>query len=168
MTNLNYLVGDATCPVLPVGTDMCLILHITNCNGGWGAGFVLALSRRWPMRLLEGSPEYVYRNGAPESVTLGKIQLVQVEPYLQVINLCAQSGYKHAGNPVPLDYRALIECMKLVLDHVRNLQSQGLTVSVAGPKFGSDLAGGDWSLIEKIIDRVLVQNDIPVTIYTLA
>lgn len=164
---VNYLVGDATAPVLPVGTDMCLILHVTNCNLGWGLGFVLALSRRWPVSLLDMSPEYVYRHGAPESVTLGKIQVVQVEPSLCVVNMCAQSGYKHAGNPVPLDYRALIECMKLVLDHVRELESRGLSVTVAGPKFGSDLAGGDWQLIEKILDRVLVQSGVPVTIYTL-
>ena len=49
---INYLVGDAT---RPVGEGVKLIIHCCNDIGAWGAGFVVALSKRW-----EG-PEKCYR-----------------------------------------------------------------------------------------------------------
>mgnify|MGYP001581809766 CR=1 FL=1 len=169
MSTLTYTVGDATDPTIPDDGTVGLILHVTNAQGGWGAGFVLALSRRWPMRLKERSPEYVYRFGAPDGITLGTCKFVQVEPNLVVVNMCAQNGFRSAENPVPLDYKALIQCILRVQEYIRDVYSRtGVACKVTGPKFGSDLAGGDWSLIEKILDRVLVSNVcVDVEIYTL-
>jgi O-acetyl-ADP-ribose deacetylase (regulator of RNase III) len=39
-----YMTGDATAPV---GEGQKLIVHVCNDIGAWGAGFVLALSKRW-------------------------------------------------------------------------------------------------------------------------
>lgn len=45
MSEITYLRGDATAPH---GKGVKLIVHVCNDLGGWGKGFVLALSRRWP------------------------------------------------------------------------------------------------------------------------
>lgn len=47
--------GDATCHV-PLSKEAAIIVHVCNDIGAWGAGFVMALSRKW----LE--PEEQYRN----------------------------------------------------------------------------------------------------------
>ena len=42
---IRYTVGAATAPP---GTDRRIIAHVCNDVGGWGRGFVVALSRRGP------------------------------------------------------------------------------------------------------------------------
>ncbi|MBV9509840.1 MAG: Appr-1-p processing protein, partial [Caulobacteraceae bacterium] len=49
---ITYLKGDAT---QPTGKGNKIIAHICNDLGGWGKGFVLALSKRWPQ------PEAAFR-----------------------------------------------------------------------------------------------------------
>lgn len=52
MSSITYIKGDATCPQAK-GTK--IICHVCNDIGGWGKGFVLAISRRWEQ------PEAEYR-----------------------------------------------------------------------------------------------------------
>lgn len=84
---VRYLQGDAT---RPVGQGPRVIVHVCNDSGGWGKGFVLALSKRW------GGPERSYRAWhAGEGQTpfeLGGAQFVQVEPDLWVANVIGQRG----------------------------------------------------------------------------
>ena len=44
MNRINYVIGDATAPQ---GEGNKIICHICNDVGGWGAGFVMALSKKW-------------------------------------------------------------------------------------------------------------------------
>src|SRR5262245_22379163 len=52
MEALRIVRGDATAPRVD---GPKIIAHVCNDVGGWGAGFVLAVSRRWP------EPERAYR-----------------------------------------------------------------------------------------------------------
>lgn len=57
MIPIKYVIGDAT---EPQGTGRKIIAHVCNDCGGWGAGFVLALSAkdyRPESRDLRGSRE---------------------------------------------------------------------------------------------------------------
>ncbi|MFR9246851.1 MAG: hypothetical protein ACLVLB_15195 [Bacteroides thetaiotaomicron] len=67
-----YIKGDATAPI---GSGVKVITHICNDIGGWGKGFVLALSKKWKM------PEEAYRQWykSQEEFTLGAVQFVNVE-----------------------------------------------------------------------------------------
>jgi len=69
MQEINYIKGDATVPQAK-GTK--IIAHICNNLGGWGKGFVLAVSKRWP----EPEQEYRkwHRNRANNDFELGNIQ----------------------------------------------------------------------------------------------
>ena len=40
-----YTTGDATAPE---GDGPKIIVHVCNDVGGWGRGFVMAISKRWP------------------------------------------------------------------------------------------------------------------------
>src|SRR3954454_1545757 len=101
---MRYVQGDAT---QPQGEGDKLIVHIVNDRGGWGKGFVLALSARYPQA------EQAYRRWSRQprsddpAFALGEVQFVQVAPGIWVANLLAQHGYRSPDNPVPLDYAAL-------------------------------------------------------------
>jgi O-acetyl-ADP-ribose deacetylase (regulator of RNase III) len=59
---ITYLIGDATAPG---GRGPGVIAHVCNDSGGWGKGFVLAVSRRWP------EPEAAYRRWARSGQEFG-------------------------------------------------------------------------------------------------
>ncbi len=54
-----------------------MIAHVCNDIGGWGKGFVLALSHRWPEP--EKANRAWHRDRATNDFGLGPVQLVQVE-----------------------------------------------------------------------------------------
>jgi O-acetyl-ADP-ribose deacetylase (regulator of RNase III) len=150
---INYTKGDAT---LPTGEGKKLIVHICNDLGGWGKGFVMAISRRWK------EPEKQYRAWAKsgENFTLGEVQFVEVEPNLAVANMIAQAGiYKKNGIP-PIRYEALQTTLSKVADFC-----QTSNYSAHMPRIGAGLAGGDWAVIEGIIKDTLVDEGVEVTVY---
>lgn len=103
-----YTKGDAT---RPDGTGNKIIAHICNDIGGWGKGFVMAISKRWP------APEQQYRQWyqSKQNFTLGEVQFVPVEPDTWVANMIGQQRVtKDAkGNP-PIRYKAVQECLRKV------------------------------------------------------
>ena len=82
---IQYLTGDAT---EPAGEGPQIIVHVCNDVGGWGRGFVLAISKRWP------EPEERYRSwshgGTEQPFALGEVQLVHVKESVWVANLIGQ------------------------------------------------------------------------------
>lgn len=141
MPGIRYKVGDATRPVTPGPKIIC---HICNDIGAWGAGFVLALSKRW------SAPEDSYRE-CPEEWQLGITQIVPVEDDICVANMIAQHGiigYDDADEP-PIRYAALRVCLAEVNDIAYR---SGATLHM--PRIGCGLAGGEWSEVEKIINDV--------------
>lgn len=103
-----YIKGDATAPI---GSGVKVITHICNDIGGWGKGFVLALSKKWKM------PEEAYRQWykSQEEFTLGAVQFVNVENELYVANMIGQHGiYKDSKGLPPIRYDAVRQCLKEV------------------------------------------------------
>lgn len=136
---IQYKKGDATNP--PREPHPAIIAHICNDHGGWGAGFVLAISNRWK------APENAYR--AQSEYELGTTQLVMVEPNLFVANMIAQHGYASPANPCAVSYPDLLLCLAQVRDRAAEM---GAIVHM--PKIGAGLAGGDWTTISNIIETV--------------
>lgn len=149
---LRFVVGDATDPQ---GDGPKIIPHVTNDCGAWGAGFVVALSRRWPQ------PEAAYHI-EPSYRQLGMVQVVEVGPDLYVANMCAQHGFPSRERPVALDYTALGTCLDFLAEKARHLAA-----SIHAPRFGAGLAGGRWETIEALITQRLEARGVSVTIYDL-
>lgn len=149
---ISYVPGDATDPQ---GIGPKIIPHIVNDRGGWGRGFVLALSKKWK------DPEKIYRDTFRSgSLTLGSCSKpIPVAKDLYVVNMVAQEGYSSPGKPA-VDYEALVKCLDVVC-----LEALKLGASVHAPRFGAGLGGGAWSSIEPLILQSLAQKGIPVTIY---
>jgi O-acetyl-ADP-ribose deacetylase (regulator of RNase III) len=151
MGKIKYVDGDAT---RPRGEGKKIIVHCCNDIGAFGAGFVLALSRRWK------EPEEFYRSVPVNELKLGNVQIVEVEKDIIVANMIGQHGvgYSPDGQP-PIRYNAIRTCLTAV-----NKLAVEIGATVHGPKFGSGLAGGDWKEIEKIIKET-VTVDVTVYIY---
>jgi len=73
---IKYMKGDATNPTT---NGMKVIVHICNDVGGWGKGFVMAISKRW------SQPESEYRNwfNTKSNFSLGEVQFVNIVNWIQ-------------------------------------------------------------------------------------
>ncbi|WP_393075483.1 macro domain-containing protein [Streptomyces sp. LN704] len=155
MSGITYVRGDATVPSVK---GVKLIAHVCNDIGGWGKGFVLALSRRWP------EPEKAYRawhrGRAHNDFGLGAAQFVQVERHVWVANLIGQRGIRTGSKGVPVRYEAIDAALGRLAD-----QAVALDASVHMPRIGCGLAGGAWSRVEPLITQRLVRRGIAVSVY---
>jgi O-acetyl-ADP-ribose deacetylase (regulator of RNase III) len=152
---IKYIKGDAT---VPQASGPKIIAHICNNIGGWGKGFVLAISKRWP------EPETDYRKWHREKAVndfaLGNIRMIQVKNDTWVANMIGQQGIKTGSKGVPIRYNAVDDCLAKLADVAKQLNA-----SVHMPRIGCGLAGGKWSRIEPLIEKNLIENNVEVLVY---
>ncbi|MCX5359376.1 macro domain-containing protein [Streptomyces sp. NBC_00124] len=155
MSEITYIRGDATTPSVK---GVKVIAHVCNDIGGWGKGFVLALSRRWP----EPEKEFRawHRGRAGNDFGLGSVQFVQVEPYVWVANMVGQRGIRTGSKGVPVRYEAIDAALEKLA-----AKATELGASVHMPRIGCGLAGGKWSRVEPLVRERLVGKGIAVTVY---
>ena len=132
----HYIPGDAT---PPLGEGHKLICHGCNDIGAWGAGFVLALSARWP------EPEAAYRSWPDCDRHLGAIQVVPVGNDISVVNMIAQLGVTWSAAGAPLRYSALATCLRKVAGYA----------SATGETIHMPRISCRWQTVEAIIDKEL-------------
>lgn len=131
---INYVKGEAT---QPEGEAPRVITHVCNDIGAWGKGFVVAISKRWPLA------EQRYREwnklGSDGDVpfTLGQVQFVEVEPATWIANILGQHGIRRRGGKPPIRYEALRQGLRGVAIHATDVKA-----SVHMPRIGCGLAGG--------------------------
>jgi O-acetyl-ADP-ribose deacetylase (regulator of RNase III) len=147
---LHYLIGNALKPV----KKPAMIVHICNDIGGFGKGFVVALSEKYP----ETKRQYQawFAKGHPQ---LGEVQFVQVSPEICVANMIAQHDIRWQGKVPPVRYTALETCLKKAYE--KALQDN---LTVASPRIGAVLSGGEWPVIEDILKRTMT---VDTYVYTL-
>ena len=139
MAKIHYVIGDATKPIVRKNENS-LIVHCCNTLGAWGAGFVVPLGKRYP-KAKESYLDYIHNS----HVKLGHVDEVKVADNIYVENLIGQSFlYKKKNGEIPCNYLA-----------------------IQMPRIGCGLAGGDWRIIEKIINRQFCSNGIDVFVYDL-
>lgn len=155
--SIRYIVGDAT---QPVGEGSKIIVHVCNDIGGWGRGFVVALSKHWP------EPEQCYRawfRGEEKTpLALGEVQLVQVGETIWVANLIGQRDVRTVGGIPPVRYEAIRKGLQTVAK-----EAQRLKASIHMPRIGCGLAGGRWEEVGKIVEDELANRGVSVTVYDL-
>ncbi|MFJ9198710.1 macro domain-containing protein [Streptomyces flaveolus] len=155
MPEIAYVRGDATAPSV---RGVKVIAHVCNDLGGWGKGFVLAVSRRRP------EPEAAYRawhrDRASNDFGLGAVQLVRVEPYVWVANMIGQHGIRTGSKGVPVRYEAIDTALGRLAGRAAELNA-----SVHMPRIGCGPAGGKWSRVEPLVTERLTRQGLSVTVY---
>lgn len=129
-----------------------IICHQVNCQGVMGSGVAKAIRDRWPavydmFRTEVGPPET--RLGKANYVGGG---LLDDNPRLWVVNVYAQLDYGRPGQPRRryTNYGAIAAGFT----RVRHLRASfGVPVYIPY-LLGCDRGGGDWSIVEEIIDVV--------------
>lgn len=153
---INYIKGDTTNSTTEGNK---IIVHVCNDIGGWGKGFVMAISKRWKQ------PEQQYREWfkTKADFNLGQVQFVQVEEQLWVANLIGQHKInKDENGNAPIRYEAILLGLEKVGQFAND---QKATVHM--PRIGCGLAGGTWDKIEPLIKLSLTTKNIQVTVYDL-
>lgn len=155
VTSIREIRGDATSPQ---AAGPKVIAHICNDLGGWGKGFVLAISKRWP------EPERDFRDWhrrrSRNDFGLGAVRLVPVTPDIWVANMVGQHGLRPGSAGPPIRYDAVARCLATLGDEALRLGA-----SVHMPRIGCGLAGGRWAMIEPLVREQLTDRAVPVTVY---
>ena len=131
------------------------ICHQVNCMGVMGAGLAKQIRERWP------AVYDVYKLRA-NSDMLGKITLVNIQNgdhITSVVNMFAQNDYGRDRRYT--SYDAFWCC----LGEIREKIPKGSSIAFPN-KIGCGLGGGDWTVIETMINVVL-GDDYNIVFYTL-
>jgi hypothetical protein len=165
---INYVKGDLFAAI--DGSKNILVPHCCNDIGGWGTGFVVAISK------FDKNAEMCYRSwyaGKPsecllstaKGFALGETQVVPCKLNTEIVNMVGQYRNISQGERVPVRYWAIARCMRWLALRIKNRDVIG--TEIWAPKFCAGLARGNWDFIEALINEIWVAEGIPVTIYEL-
>lgn len=157
---MNIIIGD----ILHSNTTPkeVLVCHQVNCKGIMGAGLAKQIRNKYPQVY------YVYKNAcniaAQENNTsklLGTFQIIDVSRNsgYKVVNIFGQDGYGRDRQYT--SYEALTKAFKELCHLMRN------EVVRIPYGIGCGLGGGDWSVVEQIIEKELVFHGREVEVWKL-
>lgn len=131
-----------------------IIAHGVNCIGGFGSGVAGQIAKKYP----EARKHYLEKYVSKDGWELGEIQYSHQADGKIIANCATQFSYLPRGI-CHADYLAIKQCM----ENLKYVASPNFTIAI--PKIGAGLAGGDWSIIEPILFDIF--NDYDITIYTI-
>lgn len=144
---IHYKKGD----ILQATEDV--IAHGCNCVGGFGSGVAGQIAKKWP----DVRNAYLRQHNS-HGWDLGFVQFIDIGSKI-IANCATQDEYMPRGVR-HADYKAIETAMTRVRDYAEHN-----SFSIAIPKIGAGLAGGDWKVIEDILEEVFDEYDI--TVYEL-
>ena len=132
---------------VPVG----VIVHGCNCQGVMGAGIAKAIKDLYPAAF------EIYRTQYErEGLKLGNISFIEVSPNKWIVNANTQNTFDR--NTRAVSYDAVVDCFEKVVVLVKTIKERTKAsdyLPIIFPKIGAGLGGGDWDIIEKIIDKTV-------------
>lgn len=145
---ITYKQGDL------LNSDADMIAHGCNCVGGFGSGVAGAISAKYP----EAREAYLEKHRS-EGWELGDVQITEMPDGLFIANCATQLEY-YPRDRVHANYDAIHQTMTILKNYACHNH-----MSIAIPKIGAGLAGGDWPTIQKILEEVF--SDYDITVYYL-
>lgn len=145
---IHYIQGDL------FETDAGIIAHGVNCRGKFASGVAKLVGTKYPK-----ARQYYLDKFDEDGWKLGDIQAVLQWDGTIIVNCATQDNYGYAG-----ELNANYDAIRTAMESVKRL-AQIKNKTIAIPKIGAGLAGGDWTIIEKILEEVFTDYDI--TVYYL-
>jgi O-acetyl-ADP-ribose deacetylase (regulator of RNase III) len=133
-----------------------LIIQGCNCWNRMGSGLAKQVAEEIPDAVRADNltiPGDINKLG---NYTVGIIYDYNNKPISRIFNCYSQYNYNASSKP--LDYEALTLCLRKI-NHNYPKESIGV------PLVGSGLAGGDWNIIKKIIEKELKDMDVTIVHY---
>ena len=131
--------------------DEDIIIHGCNCKNNMGAGIAVQVKQKYP-----GAYMVDQKTTWGDFGKLGLYTYFDAEDGKTIIN--AYTQYNYTAFQVDVDYDAVKSVMTLINENYPNK-----TISM--PKIGAGLAGGDWNIIEGIINEVFGDREVFVYIW---
>jgi len=144
---ISYVKGDLLKATEPV------IVHGCNDRGVMGSGVAKVIRAKWP------AAYRVYKWTYDEAgLELGDIiSHYAMADDKRIVNAITQEGYGRDGRKY-VSYDAVDLCFS----QINSLCKRNDYDSIAIPKIGSDLGGGDWDIIIQIIKSKMTDADVKV------
>lgn len=154
---IQYKVGDLITAGL--SREVNVVAHQCNCFNTMGSGIAPLMAKAFVG--LRDADNNTLRG---DYTKLGKVSVSYEMDGLLAFNLYGQYSY---GRGQHTDYKAVEDSLALMYKIIINNQHITNDLHVGLPRIGCGLAGGDWSIVSKIIEEQLCQKGIPVTVYVL-
>jgi O-acetyl-ADP-ribose deacetylase (regulator of RNase III) len=136
-------------------TNAKIIAHGVNCQGAFNSGVAGQIARLFPFV----KTSYLAKHHG-ERWHLGDVQFVEFSTERIFANCATQQFYGRKGKFV--DYEAVGTCMNKLIDY-----AESKCYSIAMPKIGCGLGGGDWDVVSKIIQEVLQERKVVIEVWDL-
>ncbi len=121
-----------------------VIVHGCNCFNTMGAGIAKQIKEVFPSAYIVDQTTI-----KGDKSKLGKFSVAKIDG-LYVIN--AYTQYNFTGIGMKADYGAIEKVFNSIKEQYSGLK-------IAYPKIGAGLAEGNWSIIQKIIDNILIYEE---------
>ncbi len=143
---IKYIKGDL------FSSNIKIKVHGCNNQGVMGSGVAAIVRRDYP----EAYKAYVERHKF-EHWQLGEIQAIETNGSI-IVNAITQNLFGR-DNKRYVSYDAIVVCMEKLIKMFPN------ETAIAMPAIGAGLGGGDWRIIEKIIDSTFEGTGIQPYVY---
>ena len=138
--------------------DNIIIPHITNNMNGFGSGFVVPLTNKWPI-----TKELYHENKQYQQ--LGVNQYIDVEKNVVVCHMTAQDN-SVLSKSRKVHYGYLAICMEDVATAIQwDRVEENKITEIHTVAFGSGIGGGDADIIDELIESIW--KDIKVTMWMI-
>ncbi len=128
-----------------------------NCKGSFAAGVAKQIRNKHPLAAQAYIDKFLH-----EGWKLGDVQFVKLPGGLTIANCATQYGYGYAG-----DQRVFVNYEAVAAVFTTLVKYSELGNSVAMPRIGAGLAGGDWNIILKLLEDAAKDKDVDITVYSL-
>jgi O-acetyl-ADP-ribose deacetylase (regulator of RNase III) len=146
---VNYTIGNL------FETKANVIAHGVNCKGAFGAGIAGQIRKLYPIV----ADSYLGKYNK-QGWNLGDVQFVTVQANFFIANCATQYDFGSEG--IYVNYNALHKCLSKVLKFCKDGQ-----YSLALPRIGAGLAGGNWKIIKGILEEAAEGHPYDITVYSL-
>jgi O-acetyl-ADP-ribose deacetylase (regulator of RNase III) len=135
-----------------------VIAHCTNCQGVMGSGIALQIKNEMPAVF----DAYKYHEEC-SGLKLGTISYAKIGKGI-VVNLHAQNLYGYDGSRF-VNYEAIYETLRQTKEVMlsKNLKTLGVPYKMA-----CDRAGGDWRIIETMLNVIFENSGIDILVVEYA
>lgn len=135
-----------------------VIAHCTNCQGVMGSGIALQIKNEMP----DVFDAYKYHEEC-NGLKLGTISYAKIGKGI-VVNLHAQNLYGYDGSRF-VNYEAIYETLRQTKEVMisKNLKTLGVPYKMA-----CDRAGGDWRIIETMLNVIFENSGIDILVVEYA
>jgi len=155
-TPIRYVHGDVTKPLGPGPRIICQLVNDRAIR--WGGGVAKAFARRYP------EAEAAFSDGimkVPPRERLGRVVTVPLSDEIRLASIVGQEGYGPSLYP-RIRYSALQGGLAEIAE-----TAAASHASVHMPRIGAGSAGGEWGVVEEMVEDELVRRGVPVTVYDL-